>query len=176
MAVYENKTINFLNDDNDLSKYILHLNLSIQRRSDKSKNKPITINSNMFQLKNVNLKSKNKMDIFFESMFKATLSALASGAVEGEISIIEETINFTKEYIQTSIENTENNKTNFDPIDAENSFEPFTLNNQSEIVYVDLYFPIKQEYMDSENCIVLAIDTLFNLEKRISLVPRYQNI
>lgn len=54
MAVYENKTINFLNDGNALSKYILHLNLSIQRRSEKTKNKPITINSNMFQLKNVN--------------------------------------------------------------------------------------------------------------------------
>lgn len=64
------------------------------------------------------------MNIFFESMFKATLSALASGAVEGKISIIEETINFTQEYIQTSIENTENNKTDFDPIEADkNSFE-----------------------------------------------------
>ena len=174
MNVTENDENETSDEDGDiLSKYILNLELSIQRRSDKKKNKQIEINPKMFQLKSVNLKSKSKMAVFFESMFKATLSALISGSVEGEISIIEETLGFAEEYISESIENAKTLKTDFKPIRADlNSFEKFNLDNQSEVVYVKLHFPIKQEYLDSDNVIVLAIDTWHNWEKRIFLIPR----
>lgn len=173
MNVTENEESNDIDEDgDDLSKYILNLELSIQRRSDK-KNKQIEINPKMFQLKSVNLKSKSKMAVFFESMFKATVSALISGSVEGEISIIEETLGFAEEYISESIENAKTLKTDFKPITANlNSFEKFYLDNQSETVYVNLHFPIKQEYLDSDNVIVLAVDTWHNWEKRIFLISR----
>ena len=174
MNVTENENVDSVDNDGDsLSKYILNLELSIQRRSEKTKNKPIKIEPKMFQLKNVNLKSKSKMAVFFESMFKATLSALVSGSVDGEISIIEETIGFAEEYISGTIENAETLKTDFKPISADvNSFEMFTLDNQSDAVSVMLHFPIKQEYLESENVIVLAIDTKFNWEKWIFLITR----
>lgn len=161
------------NDGDELSKYILNLELTVQRRSDKKKNKEIEIKPNMFQLKSVNLKSKSRMAVFFESMFKATLNALVSGAVNGEINIIEETIGFAEEYISESIDNAQTLKTDFKPISANsNSFEKFYLDNQSELVNVQLHFPIKQEYMDSENVIVLAVDTWDHFEKRIFLIQR----
>lgn len=174
MNVTESEESDVIDADGDnLSKYVLNLELSIQRRSDKKKNKQIEINPKMFQLKSVNLKSKSKMAVFFESMFKATVSALISGSVEGEISIIEETLGFAEEYISESIENAKTLKTDFKPIRADlNSFEKFYLDNQSETAYVKLHFPIKQEYLDSDNVIVLAVDTWHNWEKRIFLIPR----
>jgi len=177
MNVTENDTTNDIDNDGDsLSKYILNLELSIQRRSEKSKNKPIEINPSMFQLKSVNLKSKNKMSVFFESLFKSTISALVSGSIDGDINIIEETIGFAEEYISGSIENAKTLKGSFKPISADSSsFEKFNLDNQSEIICVKLHFPIKQEYLESENIIVLAIDTAHNWEKRIFLIQRPDN-
>ena len=84
MNVTENDENETSDEDGDiLSKYILNLELSVQRKSDKKKNKQIEINPKMFQLKSVNLKSKSKMAVFFESMFKATVSSLISSSVEG---------------------------------------------------------------------------------------------
>ncbi len=161
-------------DGDFLSSYKLNLGLSIQRRSEKQKNKPVKINSKMFKLKQINLKSKNIMEIFFSSLVMTTMSAMISGTVEGEINIIDLIGDFVEEYGNESIENArllEGSK--FKSISADkNSFEEFELDNQSEMVRVMIHFPIKQEYLESENIIVLAVDTWHNIEKRIFLIPR----
>ena len=174
MSVTENESDEDLDSDGDsLSKYVLNLDLSIQRRSEKTKDSNMVIKPQMFQLKSVNLKLKSKMAVFVNALFKATLSALVSGTVAGEINIIEETANFAGEYITGSIENAITLKTDFKPISAnQDSFDNFELNNQSDVVNVSLHFPIKQEYLESENVIVLAVDTWNHFEKRIFLITR----
>lgn len=42
----------------------------------------------------------------------------------------------------------------------------------NEVTIVKLSFPIKQEYLDSENIMVLTVDKIDKFEKRIFLMPR----
>lgn len=175
IAAYKNEeNIGIMDLDGDeLSEYVLKVNIEVVRRSEKEKESEIQIEPSMFSLKSVNLKAKSKMSVFIESVFHATISMAVSGSIEGDISLLEETIGFAEDYITSSIENAETSKAKFKPIKLNNeTFEPFVLANQSEIHYLSLVFPIKKEYLESENVITLAIDTWHNWEKRIFLIVR----
>ena len=59
------------------------------------------------------------------------------------------------------------------PIKAtKNQFEEFELSGIRDEREVAVSFPIKQEYIDSENTIVLTIDKANCVERRIFLVKR----
>ena len=78
------------NDDS----YILHLTTTIEQRCIDNKPDKIIIEPKNFVLKSVNLKAKSRMSVFFESLFKASLSILVSGAIDGSVNLIEETLSF----------------------------------------------------------------------------------
>lgn len=164
-------------DGDALSQYTLNLGLVIeQRHTDWWLNK-VKIKPSHFKLKSVNLKARSKMSVFFECLAKETISVMLGGAVEGSINILEETINYAADYTLSSIENAENNKADFKPIKcSDNSFEPFYPHKVDGQTYVELSFPIKKEYLESENLIVLAIDGIFRWEKRIFLITRPESI
>lgn len=173
----------FDEDGDKLSEYTLNLLVSIaQRNTDNYINK-ITMKSEMFTLKSVNLKSKSKMQVFFNSLATITLQTsiglLVGGTVDGSLKYgvmdaIETGIDFATEYTTQYIENAETLKTDFKPIKAtKNQFKPFNpRDNMNEATIVKLSFPIKQEYLDSENIMVLTVDKIDKFEKRIFLIPR----
>ena len=143
-----------------------------QRHTDGWLNR-VKIKPSCFKLKSVNLKARSKMEIFFECLAKETISVIAGGAIEGSINIIEETINYAADYTLSSIENADNNKVDFKPIKcSKDSFEPFYPHKVDGETNIELSFPIKKEYLESENIIVLAIDDVSHVEKRIFLITR----
>lgn len=108
------------------------------------------------------------MNIFFDCLAKETLSVLLNGAVGGSINIVEETLNYGSDYTLNSIENAENWKEDFKPIKCNNdSFETFYPYEIDGTTYIELSFPIKQKYLESDNVIVLAIDAVTHIEKRV---------
>lgn len=170
-------------DGDELSEYILNLLISIEQRNTDNYINKITMKSEMFTLKSVNLKSKSKMQVFFNSLATVTLQTsiglLIGGAVDGSLEYgvmdaIETGIDFASEYTTESIENAKTLKTDFKPIKAtKNQFEPFNpRDNMNEATIVKLSFPIKQEYLESKNIMVLTVDKIDKFEKRIFLIPR----
>lgn len=158
-------------DDDELSKYSLNLGLSIERRSNTKQTKNVRFSVSSFSLKNVNLEAKSKMSVFLECLAKESISLLF-GMTTGSVNLINETINFVGEYTTDSIENAQF-KTDFRKIKCQkNSFEPFELVEMNKIYNVDLRFPIKKEYTESKNIIVLSIDHWNHIEKKIFLTTR----
>lgn len=177
---------NFDEDGDKLSEYTLNLLVSIEQRNTDFYINKVTMKSEMFTLKSVNLKSKSKMQVFFNSLATITLQTsiglLVGGAVDGSLEYgvmdaIETGIDFANEYTTQSIENAEILKTDFKPIKAtKNQFEPFNpRDNMNEATIVKLSFPIKQEYLDSENIMVLTVNKIDKFEKKIFLMPRPTN-
>lgn len=165
---------NSLDDDGDnLSKYTLNLGLEIERRGGNFWTSTVKLKSQYFSLKSINLKAKNKMAIFFELLAKETVAAAVGIAIGGSVNIIEETVNYIEEYTSESIENAANSSVDFKPIKcSKNQFEPFKPVEGHEPYFVSLSFPIKQEYLDSENLITLSIDQVTHFEQRIFLIKR----
>lgn len=143
-----------------------------QRHTDGWINK-VKIKPSCFKLKSVNLKARSKMAVFIECLAKETISVMIGGAVDGSINIIEETINYAADYTLASIENAENSKVDFKPIkcnkDSFQTFQPYKIDGPT---YINLSFQIKDEYLQSDNLIVLAIDDIAHIEKRIFLITR----
>ena len=158
-------------DGDKLSSYVLNLKIKIKQVSN-DKWGDIKFKSEMFTLKNVNLKSKSKMAIFFETLFKTTFEMSLSLAIDGEINVIDSALGFAQDYLTEVSENvkTENK---FKPIKAKkNQFEKFNFSGIGEEKEVAISFPIKKEYIESENTIVLTIDTWDCVERRIYLIQR----
>lgn len=159
-------------DGDELSPYCLNLTLEIEQRADKPKD--TKLESQMFTLKNVNVKSRSKMAIFFEQLAKQTINAALSVAIDGSVNILDDTISFAADYT-TEVVNEVTSQKKFKPIKAsKNQFEPFKPKDVDGSKTVQLSFPIKQEYLESENTIVLSIDSWNHLERRIYLITRPQ--
>lgn len=160
-----------------LSSYTLNLGIYVEQRHEDFWTNKVKIKPSCFKLKSVNLQAKSKMAVFFECLAKETLSIIIGGAVGGSINIIEETINYIADYTESSIVNASNSAVDFKPIKCDsNSFEPFYPYKNNGKTYVDLSFPIKTEYLESNNLIVLAIDDISHIEKRIFLTTRPSQI
>ncbi len=172
--ITKNDNSNAIDEDGDeLSEYTLNLGVLVeQRHTDLWINK-VKIKPSCFKLKSVNLKAKTKMEVFFECLAKETFSLMLGGAVGGSINVIDETINYAADYTLASIENVETNKTDFKPIKcSDDSFKDFYPYKVEGTTRLDLSFPIKKEYTESENVIVLTIDNVTHIEKRIFLITR----
>lgn len=162
----------FDDDGDKLSPYTLRIGVSIQRRGGSFWTGVNKIKSNNFTLKSVNLKSKSKMGVFIESLFKATISAAIDIAL-GDANIIGETLSFVEEYTLESIENAGNSSVDFKPIKcSKGQFKPYKPKDGDEPREHLLEFPIKQEYLESNNLIVLAINQASHIEQRIFLTKR----
>lgn len=99
--------------------------------------------------------------------------ALLSGAIDGGVNIIEETINLAGEYITEISENVSTKDSKFKSIKAtKKQFDEFKPKEKEGVTTVELSFPIKQEYLESENTIVLTIDAWNHVERRIFLIVR----
>ena len=160
-----------------LSSYTLNLGIYVEQRHKDFWTNKVKIKPSCFKLKSVNLQAKSKMAVFFECLAKETLSITIGGAIGGSINIIEETINYIADYTESSIVNASNSDVDFKPINCDsNSFEPFCPYKINGKTYVDLSFPIKTEYLESNNLIVLAIDDISHIEKRIFLTMRPSQI
>ena len=115
------------------------------------------------------------MSVFFESLFKASLSFLLSGAVEGSVNLIDETILFVGDYTSEAIGAAVEAKTKFKKVKANDTFEPFYPRDIDDKTTIDLYFPIKISNLDqTDNIIVLTIDQWNHIERRIFLITRPQ--
>ena len=158
-------------DGDELSPYSLNLQISIEQRTDK-KPKSTTIKPKMFTLKSINVKSRNKMLVFFEQLAKQTIDAAISVTFDGSINILDDTIAFVADYT-TEVAKEVNSDNKFKPIKAnKNQFKAFKPKNINGAKIVTLLFPIKQEYLESENTIVLSIDSWDHVERRIYLITR----
>ena len=164
-------------DGDELSEFTLNLGLSIERRGGNLWTNTVKLKSQYFALKSVNLKAKSKMRIFFEALAHETISAAVGVAVGGSVNIIEETMNYIGEYTMESIEDAEENPVSFKPIKCEkNQFKPFSPKKDHEPYLINISFPIKRDYLESENIVVLAIDQITHFEQRIFLVTRPNNV
>lgn len=171
LSVDKDETITGNDADGDnLSPYRLNLTITLEQRK-KLWARNTKIKPDMFTLKCINLRSKNAMSIFFEQLAQQTIDAAISIAVDGSVNILEDTINFVMNYASAVTENivTENK---FKPIKNDRPFEAFKPKKTDGIKTLHLSFPIKQEYMDSDNTIVLAIDAANHIERRIYLITR----
>ena len=159
-------------DGDTLSAFTLNLTIKIEQRTE-NKGSNTMIKSQMFTLKSSNIKSKSNMGMFFSALAKTTAMALVSGVVSGSVNIIEETINLAGEYVTEISENVSTKKSKFKPIKAtKKQFEEFKPKEKEGVTTVELSFPIKQEYLESENTIVLTIDAWNHWERRIFLILR----
>ena len=176
--VFKDETVDGVDEDGDqLSQYTLSLGVSVEQRNTDGWINKVTIKPTNFSLKSVNLEAKSKMEVFFECLAKETLAIMISTGVEGSINIIEETINYIADYTTASIENAENNSVDFKPIKCKkDAFKKFKPRKFEGPVNMDLNFPIKQEYLESNNLIVLSIDKINRFEKRIFLTTRPEAI
>ena len=159
------------NDD----KYILNLKTNIEQRSIDGKKDKVKIEPKNFVLKSVNLKAKSQMSVFFESLFKATVSALLSGAIEGSINIIEETVSFVSEYTTEAITTAIDSKSKFKNTKTSTAFNSFYPRDIEGVTTLDLTFPINISTLkQTNNIVVLTIDQWNHVERRIFLITRPQ--
>ena len=162
-------------DDETLSSYTLNLTINIKKISNKKWTK-VTFESNMFTLKSVNLNSKSLMGVFFETLAQKTLEIALSIAIEGEINIIEETAGLVGDYTTAVVDNLKDEE-KMKPIKAtKNQFESFEMKDVGEERIIKVSFPIKQQYLETNNTIVLTIDRKNCWERRVFLIERPKTI
>ena len=156
--------------------YYLNLETVVEQRCEDDKPDKVFIEPKNFVLKSVNLKAKSQMNVFFESLFKATISALVSGAVGGDINIIEETISFVGDYTSEAIKNAADADTKFKKVKANNTFDGFYPREKESKTTLNLTFPIEENNLEqTNNIIVLTIDQWNHIERRIFLITRPAN-
>ncbi len=151
--------------------YTLNLNVEIESKHKQHHIFSAKLADKNFSLKSVNLKSKSKMAVFIEALAKETLNAAVGIAIDGGINVIEETLNYIGNYVEGSIENAEN-KSDFKPIKTTSKINKFNPCKLKEKKIIELSFPISYEYLESDNPIVLAIDSVAHIEKHIFLTKR----
>ena len=165
--------INVTKEDNT---YYLNLVVVVEQRCEDGKPDKVFIKPENFVLKSINLKAKSHMNVFFESLFKATVSALVSGAIGGDINIIEETVSFIGDYTSETIKNAADANTKFKKVKANNTFEGFYPREKEGKTALNLTFPIEENNLkQTNNVIVLTIDQWNHIERRIFLITRPEN-
>lgn len=83
---------------------------------------------------------------------------------------------FAGDYTLENIQNAVYSRAVFKPIKCDsNSFEPFYPREKEGATNISLSFPIKQEYLESDNVMVLAIDAWNHVERRVFLITRPNN-
>ncbi len=158
-------------ENDELSAYTLNLTIQIKKISNKKWTK-VVFSSNMFKLKSVNLSSKSPMSVFFETLAQKTIEAAFSIAFDGGINVIEETVGLVGDYTTSVVEELSDNE-KMKPIKAaKNQFQPFKMKRKGEEKTIKVSFPIKRQYVNSNNTIVMTIDRTNCWERRVFLILR----
>jgi hypothetical protein len=158
-------------EENDI--YTLNLQVRIEQwNTDFNVNQQV-IRPEMFELRLVDKYADSPMSVFIENLVKATVSAMASGVVDGGINVIEETLSFAGDYVTGIIENatSEEGRTIEANPDTFEPFYPYMKNGISTVV--ELSFVLNEEFLKSNKTMVLSIDDgLRRVQKNIFLVLR----
>ena len=155
--------------------YILHLTTNVEQRCEDNKPDKVVIEPKNFVLKSVNLKAKSQMSVFFGALFKASLSFLASGAIDGSVNLIEETLSFIADYTSDAIDAAKDTNTKFKKVKADNTFDSFYPRDVEGVTTLKLTFSISVSNLEqTNNVVVLTIDQWNHIERRIFLVLRPQ--
>ena len=151
--------------------YTLNLQVRIEQWNEDGDPKHQIIKPSMFNLKLVDKDAKSNMSVFVESLASATLSAIAAGAIGGEINVIEETLGLATDYIQGSIENSSSSEKAI-PLALDHFDEFYPDSNFGNSTIIDLSFELTDEFLQSSKTMVLSIDSYVRWEKNIFLVMR----
>ena len=133
--------INVMESENT---YTLNLKVNIEQwHTDLNVNQQ-EIRPDMFELRLVDKYSPSPMSVFVQSLANATISSMLSGAVGGEINVLEETLGFAEDYITGLIENStsEQGRTINSNEDAFDPYYPYLENGVSNTV--NLSFVLKK--------------------------------
>ncbi|ABX81867.1 InlB B-repeat-containing protein [Acholeplasma laidlawii] len=153
-------------------KYMLNLSIRVEQWNTDINVNQQDIKSEYFELRLVDMYARSNMSIFMEALANATFSAMLSGAIGGDINVIEETLGFAEDYITGSIENAVSNKNKVikgDPNQFE-TFEPYRNNGVSS--FIELSFLLTDEFLNSTQVMVLSIDTWDRIEQNVFLILR----
>ena len=166
-------SVSGINVTKEENTYYLNLETIIEQRCEDNKPDRVLIEPKNFALKSVNIKAKSQMNVFFESLFKATVSALVSGAVGGDINIIEETISFVGDYTSEAIKAAADANTKFKKVRANDTFNGFYPMDVEGKTALHLTFPVEEKNLkQTNNIIVLTVDQWNHVERRIFLITR----
>ena len=165
-----------INVDKEDDTYLLNLNVNVEQRCMDNKPDKVLIEPANFVLKSVNLKAKSQMHVFFEALYETSISVLVSGAVDGTVNVIEETLSFALDYTTDAISAAFDADTKFKKVKANDTFDPFYPKDKDGVESLNLSFPIKEANLQqTNNVIVLTIDQRNHVERRIFLILRPQN-
>lgn len=158
-------------ENNDI--YTLNLQVRIEQWNTDININQQEIRPDMFELRLVDRNASSPMSVFVQSLANATVSAMASGALGGDINVIEETLGFAGDYVTGAIENatSEDGRTIGANDDTFESYYPYLENGVSTII--DLSFVLNEDFLNSTKTMVLSIDDgLRRVQKNIFLVLR----
>lgn len=151
--------------------YTLNLQVRIEQWNTDINVNQQEIRSDMFELRLADMYARSPMSVFVQSLTNATISAIASGAIGGEINVIEETIGFAGDYIIGLIENStsEEGRTIRARDGAFEPYYPYLANGVP--TFVELSFELNDVFLNSMQTMVLSIDDgLRRIQKNIFLV------
>jgi hypothetical protein len=158
-------------ENNDI--YTLNLQVRIEQWNTDININQQEIRPDMFELRLVDKNASSPMSVFVQSLANATFSAMASGALGGDINVIEETLGFAGDYVSGAIENatSEEGRTISANYDTFEPYYPYLENGISTII--DLSFVLNEDFLNSTKTMVLSIDDgLKRVQKNIFLVLR----
>ena len=151
--------------------YTLNLQTRIEQFKADGNAKHLVIKPSMFKLKLVDKDAKSNMSVFVESLARATVSAIAAGAIGGDINVIEETLGLAADYIQGSIENSSSSEKAIS-LTNDHFTEFYPDSNLGNSKIINLSFVLTDEFLQSSKTMVLSIDSYIKWEKNIFLVMR----
>lgn len=151
--------------------YTLNLQTRVEQFKADGNAKHLLIKPSMFKLKLVDKDAKSNMSVFVESLARATVSAIATGAIGGDINVIEETLGLAADYVQGSIENSSSSEKAIS-LTNDHFVEFYPDANLGNSQIIDLSFILTDEFLQSSKTMVLSIDSYFKWEKNIFMVMR----
>lgn len=151
--------------------YTLNLQLRIEQVDVDGNPTNQEIKPELFKLKLVDKDAKSPMSVFVESLARATVSVIASGAIGGEINVIEETVGFAADYVEGVITNSSSGEEAISPKTGQ--FVEFVPSHDlGNVTTISLSFELTQGFLNSTKTMVLSMDAYDRWEKNIFLVLR----
>lgn len=151
--------------------YTLNLRLRVEQVNVDGNPTNQEIKPELFKLKLVDQEAKSPMSVFVESLARATVSVIASGAIGGDINVIEETVGFAADYVEGVITNSSSGEEAISPLPGQFD-EFFPSDDLGNVNMVDLSFELTDGFLTSTKTMVLSMDALDRWEKNIFLVLR----
>lgn len=151
--------------------YTLNLQLRIEQVDVDGNPTNQEIIPELFKLKLVDKDAKSPMSVFVESLARATVSVIASGAIGGDINVIEETVGFAADYVEGVITNSSSGEEAISP-NSDQFVEFLPSHDLGNVTTIELSFELTEGFLNSTKTMVLSMDAYDRWEKNIFLVLR----